>query len=121
MKRTIWAAALTAALLLAADADVENARKMVKEGKYEQAITALDAAYKAKPKSAEVKTALVDAHMAHGDFNMNNAQLPPFRKYPAALRAYRQVLRYDASNAKAKQNIDMIESIYKQMGRPVPQ
>ena len=56
-----------------------------------------------------------------GDFNMFNEQMPPFRKYPAALRAYRQVLTYDKTNKKAATNIKTIEDIYKSMGRPVPQ
>jgi hypothetical protein len=47
--------------------------------------------------------------------------MPPFRKYPGALRQFRQVLTYDANNKKAKDNIALIEGIYKSMGREVPQ
>ena len=46
---------------------------------------------------------------------------PPRVKYPGALKAYREVLKYDKTNAKAKQNIATIEGIYKSMGRPIPQ
>jgi tetratricopeptide (TPR) repeat protein len=107
-------------MLLAADSIVEDAKKKIKEGKYDEAIAALDAEHKAKPKSPEVTKALVDAHMAYGDFNLNNQQMPPFRKYPAALREYRKVVELDKTNKKANENIAMIEGIYKQMGRPVP-
>ncbi|MEO8026823.1 MAG: hypothetical protein ABI823_10125 [Bryobacteraceae bacterium] len=119
MKRFLAGLAV-AGIMLAANSIVEDAKKKIKEGKYDEAITALDAEHKAKPKSPEVTTALVDAHMAYGDFNMNNPQLPPFRKYPAALREYRKVVEIDKTNKKANENIATIEGIYKQMGRPIP-
>lgn len=103
---------------------VADAKAKVKAGKYDEAITELETALKGKTSPAEatqIKTTLAEAHLAQGDFNMYNEQMPPFRKYPAALRAYRKVLEYDKTNAKAKSNIATIEGIYKQMGRPVPQ
>lgn len=103
---------------------IADAKAQVKAGKHDEAVTALETALKGKPAPADatkLKAALAETHLAQGDFNMYNEQMPPFRKYPAALRAYRKVLTYDANNAKAKQNIATIEGIYKQMGRPVPQ
>ncbi len=108
-------------LLLAANPIVEDAKKKIKDGKYEDAIVALDKAHTAKPKDGEVTKALADGHLAYGDFYMNNAGMPPFKKYPGALKEYRKVLEYDKDNKAAKQNIATIEGIYKQMGRPVPQ
>jgi len=105
----------------AANPAVEAARKQIKEGKFEDAIAGLDAELKKSPKNAEVKTALSDAHTAQGDFFMHNEQLPPMRKYPAALRAYRKAVEQNPANKKAKENIATIEGIYKSMGRPVPQ
>jgi hypothetical protein len=110
-----------AASLFAADAAVDKAKKQIGEKKYDDAITGLEAAYKAKPKSPELKKALADAYLAKADALMNDPAAPPRMKYPGALRAYRSVLQYDASNAKAQQNIKTIEDIYKSMGRPVPQ
>ena len=52
---------------------------------------------------------------------MRPTALPPMRKYPAALRAYRRVLELDKNNQKAKANVTQIEDVYKQMGRPIPQ
>ena len=108
------------AALFAANPVVEQARKKVAEKKYDEAITQLEGAYKAKP-DAELKKALVDANMAKADSFMNDDAVAPRVKYPTALRAYREVVKYDKDNAKAKSNIATIEGIYKSMGRPAPQ
>ncbi len=107
-------------MALAPNKVVEDAKAKVKEGKYEEAIAALDAESKKSPKSAEVKTALGDAYTAQGESIMMNAQMPPFRKYPASLRLFRKAVEADPANKKAKGHIDTIEGIYKQMGREVP-
>ena len=52
---------------------------------------------------------------------MYESSLPPKEKYPAALKQYRFVATIDPSNAEAKQNISLVEGIYSQMGRPIPQ
>jgi hypothetical protein len=106
--------------LFAADPAVEQARKKIADKKWDEAILQLEGANKTKP-SPEVKKALIDAHLAKADFFMNDQATPPRVKYPTALRNYRDVLKYDKDNAKAKQNIATIEGIYKSMGRPVPQ
>jgi tetratricopeptide (TPR) repeat protein len=108
------------ALVAATNQAVTGARQQVKEGKFEQAITALEKAHKEAPKDAEVRTALVDARLAYGDHFMHHGEMPPRVKYPAALKQYRAVLELDKDNAKAKENIATIESIYKSMGREVP-
>lgn len=102
---------------------VTDAKAKTKAGKYEEAITQLDAALKtASAKDAPaIKTALAETYLAQGDYYMYNEQLPPFKKYPGALKSYRQVLQYDAKNETAKKNIATIEGIYKSMGRPIPQ
>lgn len=109
-----------ASALLAANPAVDQARKKIADKKYDEAIAQLDGANKAKP-SPELKKALVDAYVAKGDFFMNDNATPPRVKYPTALRAYREALKLDPSNAKAKQNAATIEGIYKSMGRPIPQ
>lgn len=120
MIRKLMAAAVVAAALCASSI-VDDARKKIKEGKYEEAIAGLEPARKSAPKDAAITRALVDAHLAYGDFFMFNQQMRPMQKYPSALKQYRQVLVYDKTNAKAKENIGTIEGIYKSMGRPVPQ
>jgi tetratricopeptide (TPR) repeat protein len=111
---------LTAAGLLLADTVVDQANKKIAEKKYDDAIALLEPAYKTKP-TPDLKKALANANMAKADNFMNDASLPPRAKYTGALKAYREVLKYDKDNKKAQENIDTIEGIYKSMGRPIPQ
>lgn len=115
--RTLLLSVTLACSLFAADATVETAKKNIAAKKYDEAITQLE---KAKP-SPEVKKTLADAYLAKADSMMYNDALPPRVKYPGALKAYREVLKYDKDNKKAKENIASIEGIYKSMGRPIPQ
>ena len=108
-----------AGALIAADA-VADAKKLVSEKKYDEAIALLETEHKAKPRPAVTK-ALAETQLAKGDAFMYNDALPPRQKYPTALRAYREVLKYDKENKKAQQGVKTIEDIYKSMGRPVPQ
>ena len=122
LRKFILTSALAGSLLALEPKVVTEAKVMTKAGKHPEAVVALEGALKTSPKdTVAIKAALADANMALGDFNMFNEQMPPFRKYPAALRAYRQVLTYDKANKKAATNIKTIEDIYKSMGRPVPQ
>jgi tetratricopeptide (TPR) repeat protein len=114
------AGALTAALF-AAEPVVTQAKKQIADKKYDEAITSLEAASKANPKSVEIKNTLVEALLAKADSVMADDAAPPRTKYPTALRAYRQVLTVDKDNKKAQTNIATIEGIYKSMGRPIPQ
>ncbi len=96
---------------------VEDAQKLIKDGKYDEAIALLEKGNTKQPATAKV---LAQAHMAKADFFMNNDQFRPAVKYTTALREYRKVLDYDKTNAKAQQNVKTIEDIYKSMGREVP-
>jgi tetratricopeptide (TPR) repeat protein len=111
---------ILAGSLFAADAVVDQAKKKLAGKQYDEAITQLQTAYKAKP-SPEVKKLLGEANLAKGEDAMYSESMPPRVKYPTALRAYREVLKYDKTNQKAQQGINTIEGIYKQMGRPIPQ
>ena len=106
------------ALSIAFAGAVEDAQKLVKAGKFDEAITLLE---KGDAKQPAVTKALVDAHMGKADFFMNDPNSPPRVKYTTALKEYRKVLTYEKSNQKAATNIKTIEDIYKSMGRPVPQ
>lgn len=109
-----------AAGLFAADSVIDQAKKKVADKKYDEAISQLETSYRAKP-TPELKKALADANLAKADDFMSNDNVPPRVKYTTALRSYREVLKYDKENKKAKDNIATIESIYKSMGRPIPQ
>jgi tetratricopeptide (TPR) repeat protein len=106
--------------LFAANPVVDEAKKKIADKKFDEAITQLETAHKAKPQP-EVKKALGEAHLAKAESFMYNEQLPPRMKYPTALKHYREVLKYDKENKTAQNGITTIESIYKSMGRPVPQ
>ncbi|HYE16763.1 MAG TPA: tetratricopeptide repeat protein [Pyrinomonadaceae bacterium] len=73
---------------------------------------------KASGASAADKKEAADAYLARGNVYYEAGQ-PRLYKY--ALADFRQVLRFDPSNKEAEEKIDMIESIYKGMGRPVPE
>lgn len=107
-------------LMWAANPKVADANAKVKAGKYEEAIAVLEPLQKASPKDAEVTGALAQAHLKYGDYFMFNEQLPPRQKYRPALRQYRSVLKYEPGNKDAATKIKTIETIYKQMGMPVP-
>lgn len=121
-RRSILLGILPFAAVVALGADaVADAKKLTKDGKHEEAIAALEAEMKKAPKNAALKPALSEAHTAYGESLMFNKDLPPFRKYPGALRQFRKAVEYDPKNQKAKEHIATIEGIYKSMGRPVPQ
>ncbi len=77
------------------------------------------AAAKAKEAAASAadKKAAVAAYMERGNFFYNASDK---RLYRYALGDFRRALRYEPDNAEAKEKIEMIESIYKSLGRPVP-
>jgi tetratricopeptide (TPR) repeat protein len=112
---------LAAACLAAANPKVADAQAKAKAGRFDEAIAVLEPLQKANPKDAEVTKALAEIHLKYGDSLMYNEQLPPFRKYPGALKQYRAVLGYDKTNKDAALKIKTIEGIYQSMGRPIPQ
>ncbi|HYP13169.1 MAG TPA: hypothetical protein VEQ63_04535 [Bryobacteraceae bacterium] len=120
IRRMLLTAAMIAGSLAAADPAVDQAKKMIGDKKYDEAITQLEAAHKKKA-TPELKKTLVEAYLAKGDSYMYNDALPPRAKYPTALRSYREVLKYDKENKKAKEGVSTIEGIYKSMNRPVPE
>ena len=100
---------------------IDEATKLVANKDFEKGIAMIDDLGKSSPSDELVKNAQVDAHMKYANFLMYESVLPPKEKYPSALRQYRLVAAIDPANAEAKQNINLIEGIYNQMGRPIPQ
>ena len=66
------------------------------------------------------KKAIAAAYTARGIFRMNDDKAGARVKYRASLDDYRAALKADPTNADAKKNKEMIEGIYKSMGRPIP-
>jgi tetratricopeptide (TPR) repeat protein len=74
----------------------------------------------AKPKDKALRRAFVAAGDRYATATMMAPELDRKVKYRDALRLYREVLKVDPSNHEAKSNSDLIVSIYKQFGKPVP-
>jgi tetratricopeptide (TPR) repeat protein len=111
-------ACLAAVLVLFAGfAAAQNADLNVLKTRYEAA----KKAYLAKPKDKAKKDAYVKATVVYGHESMVSPKLGAKVKYRQALRLYREALKLDPKNPVAKQESELIVSIYKQMGRPVPQ
>ncbi|HRF60855.1 MAG TPA: hypothetical protein PLH94_13195 [Fimbriimonadaceae bacterium] len=86
----------------------------------EKTYTAAKAKFTKSAKDAKVKKTYLDAANALADATMRSAALSSKEKYPKALRLFREVLKVDPANKMAMENRDMIEGIYKSMGRPIP-
>ncbi len=99
---------------------VQESQTLLGSGKYEEAIQMLEASYKSNPSLDSLKPALANAHLQYANFLMYKSDLPPRQKYRKALSEYRRVLAIEPGNVEAKQDKDLIESIYKQMGMPIP-
>jgi tetratricopeptide (TPR) repeat protein len=74
-----------------------------------------------KNKSEANKKEFIEKHIAAGIYLTYEANLNPKEKYGPALKHFRKVLEVDPQNKEALQNKEQIESIYEQMGRPIPQ
>ena len=101
-------------------AKIDQASKLIASKDFEKGVAMLDDMGKSSPSDEAVKKARVDAHLKYANYFMYESVLPPKEKYPSALREYRLVSAIDPANDEAKQNISLIEGIYNQMGRPIP-
>ena len=97
-----------------------SAGDQAKLTKLEKAYKAAKAALAKSPKNAKAKKDFASIGTAYGHESMVSPVLGAKVKYAQALRIYREVLKVDPSQATAKSESDLIISIYKQMGRPIP-
>jgi tetratricopeptide (TPR) repeat protein len=77
-------------------------------------------AYLKQPKDKKLRDAFVKAATLYGHKAMMSKDLKTSVKYKEALRVYREVLKIEPKHPVAQPEHDLIVSIYKQMGRPVP-
>jgi tetratricopeptide (TPR) repeat protein len=88
----------------------------------------LETAYKAakakstkNPKDVAARNAYSKAASDYGTAVMKAMSLKDrAAKYGKALNLFREALRANPDNTEAKANKDMIESIYKSLGKPIP-
>lgn len=111
---------LIALLALLTALGFAQAEKKVDLKKLEKTYLAAKAALDKKPKDKKVKDQFVMAGVKYGHESMMSPELPPSIKYKQALRIYKEVLKVDPKNPVATKESDLIKSIYRQMGRPIP-
>lgn len=105
----------------AAEATKPEAAKIPVE-ELEKAYEAAKSAYeKGKKDDQANKSAYLKATMAVADGYMFSQEVDTKVKYKKALQYYREVVKVDPANKQAQENADLIVSIYKSMGRPVPE
>lgn len=102
-------------------AKLAEANQLIEKAEYQKGVDLLDQLGKDSPSDAAVKAARIEGHLKFANYLMRESPLPPKEKYPSALRHYRAVLALDPAQVEAKQSAALIESIYKQMGRPIPE
>ena len=79
-----------------------------------------EAAYKKNVKSAPAKKAYAAALADLGHATMSDQAIPPKKRYPDALKMYKQALTLDPTNKTALDDKKSIEDVYKSMGKPIP-
>lgn len=116
-----WMLAAVAVLVLATGASA------IDEKKEQAKLAGLKATYVAAkqtsakaPADAAKKAKYVQATLAYGDAVMNSPILKPKDKYPQSLGLFREAKKADPKNKTAAERIQLIEDIYRSMGRPVP-
>ena len=78
------------------------------------------AVYLKKPKDSALRHRYVVATVKLGTATMMCESLDRKVKYRDALRLYREALKLEPDNREAANNRDLIEGIYRSMGRPIP-
>lgn len=89
-------------------------------GKFAEKAKKAEALAAKAAKDPKSKAPAVKANYELGHELMLTNDLPPY-KYRYALKYLRAAAKLDPKNKPAKADIDQIESVYKQMGRPIPQ
>lgn len=98
----------------------KNATPTMTVAQSKKNLAAAEAAYKKTPKDASKKAAYAEALAQLGRSTMLDQAIPPAKRYPDALKLYRQALALDPKNKVALEDKKQIEDVYKQMGRPIP-
>lgn len=101
-----------------AAADSASERSLVNTSELDARIKKAAEKAKASGASAADKKTAAEAYLARGNVYYSAGQ-PRLYKY--ALADFRQVLKYDPENDEAKEKVNTIESIYKSLGRSIPE
>ena len=119
LMRTLFAVLFALVATLGFAQNNEAALKKLKA--LEKNYLSAKAALAKKPKDKKVRDQFVTAGVKYGHESMTSPALDARVKYKQALKVYREVLKIDPKNPVAKPESELIVSIYKQMGRPIPE
>ncbi|TVQ11607.1 MAG: hypothetical protein EA364_10100 [Balneolaceae bacterium] len=92
---------------------------LVELDEYEQALDLLGNADQNDPQVMQLKR---DTHLLYGlwlTYSADSVQMS--ERMGGALRHFRRVMQLDPENSRAQAEIEQIEGIYTQMGRPIPE
>jgi tetratricopeptide (TPR) repeat protein len=89
--------------------------------KLETAAAGFEKQLKAQPNNADLKLKTAEADFQAGHAMMMSEELDRKVKYRGALKYFRRALALNPDHKLAAEEKSLIESIYKQMGRPIPQ
>ena len=103
-----------------AQATITEAQEKAQITKLSKKMNASKAAFEKDKKNNKLKASYIKDAMAVADMTLEALYLSPKQKYPASLRLYRAVLKLDSKHKAANEKKNLIEGIYKSMGRPVP-
>jgi len=91
----------------------------IEQDRYEDALTALAAADSTAPERTDL---LFAAHLTYGRWIMNNQNTQQMgQTMPQALRHLRRAQQLFPGEPQSLELINLIEGIYKQMNRPIPE
>ena len=99
---------------------LNKANEMVMAGDFEGGITILNELGTNSPSDVSLRHSRVQAHLRYAAFLMYNDTIPQNVKYRLALKQFNHVLKLDPEQKDAREQKDLIEGIYKQMGREIP-
>ena len=92
---------------------------LLDQDEYESALELLD---EAGDETAGVDALRVRVHLAYANYLTHEADHLAMRaRMATALRHYRRVTELDPANSQALTHIELIEGIYEQMGRDIPE
>lgn len=102
-----------------------NVNELIRQNEFEEALELLrNAGDNASNglSSVDINELKIYTHLAYANYLTHEADHLGMRnRMSYALRHYRRVLELDEDNREARTHIDLIEGIYQQMGREIPE
>jgi hypothetical protein len=97
-----------------------NMDALAKLKKLDNSQAAAKKAFLRNPKDPAAKRIYIKVTLDAANAYMRTPALPSTKKYPKSLRYFREVRKVDPKNKVANESIEMMESIYRSIGKPIP-